>query len=46
MANHGLVHWTIVKHIFCYIQATKDTRIKYDGEGLDILKIQGWTNFD
>jgi len=44
MANPRLVHWTIVKHIFCYIQSTKDIGIKYDGEGKDILKIQGWTN--
>jgi hypothetical protein len=46
MANLGLVHSTVVKHIFCYIKATKDIGIKYDGEGSNILKIQGWTNSD
>jgi len=33
MENLGLAHWTIVKCIFCYIKATKDMGIKYDGEG-------------
>jgi len=44
MANPRLVHWIIVKHIFHYIQATKDIGIKYDGKGSDMLKIQGWTD--
>jgi hypothetical protein len=46
IANTKLVHWTTIKHIFHYIQATKDMGIKYDGASSkqDMLKIQGWIN--
>ncbi len=42
LANLAPLHWTIVKRIFRYIQATKNMRIKYDGEGSkqDMLNIQ------
>ncbi len=46
IADTKLVHWTTIKHIFHYIQATKDMGIKYDGASSkqDMLKIQGWIN--
>jgi hypothetical protein len=46
IANPKLVHWTTIKHIFHYIQATKDMGIKCDGASSkqDMLKIQGWIN--
>ncbi len=46
IANPKLVHWTKIKHIFHYIQATEDMGIKYDGASSkqDMLKIQGWIN--
>lgn len=46
MTNPILAHWIAIKHIFCYIQATKDMGIIYGGESSQqyMLKIQGWTN--
>jgi hypothetical protein len=46
MANPILTHWIAIKHIFHYIQATKDVGIIYGGESSQqyMLKIQGWTN--
>jgi hypothetical protein len=29
IANLAPLHWTIVKHIFCYIEATKNMGILY-----------------
>jgi hypothetical protein len=48
MANLRLVHWIAVKHIFCYIRATKDMGIICSGESSqqDTSKIQGWTNYN
>jgi hypothetical protein len=32
MENLGLAHWIVVKHIFHYIEVTKDFGIKYGGK--------------